>query len=51
MLLGGLNWSDVIEPGLALAGSGSVSWAYELMGRLGFVGGHEVMKLDAIVKV
>lgn len=49
-LLGGVNWSDVIEPGLALAGSGSVSWAYEVMGRLGFVGGHEVMKLDAIVK-
>ena len=49
-LLGGVNLSGVFEPGRALAGSGSVSWAYLVAGSLGFVGGHEEMKLDAIVK-
>jgi len=49
-LLGGVNLSGVVEPGRALAGSGSVSWAYVATVSDGFVGGHEVMKLDAIVK-
>jgi hypothetical protein len=48
--LGGVNLSGVVEPGRALAGSGSVSWAYEVAGSFGFVGGHEAMKFDAIVK-
>ena len=44
------NEIGVVEPGHALAGSGSVSAANDEAGSLGFVGGQEVMKLDAIVK-
>lgn len=40
----------VVEPGHALAGSGSVSAANVTTGSLGFVGGQELMKPDAIVK-
>lgn len=40
----------VVEPGQALAGSGSVSAANKVAGSLGFVGGQEVMKPDANVK-
>ena len=44
------NEIGVVEPGHALAGSGSVSAPNDEAGSLGFVGGQEVMKLDAIVK-
>ena len=44
------NEIGVVEPGHALAGSGSVSAANDEAGSLGFVGGQEVMKPDAIVK-
>ncbi len=45
-----MNEIGVVEPGHALAGSGSVSAANGVAGSLGFVGGQEVMKPDAIVK-
>jgi len=45
-----VNLSGVVEPGRTLAGSGSVSGAYVVVGSFGFVGGHEAMKFDAIVR-
>lgn len=44
------NEIGVVEPGHALAGSGSVSAVKGVAGSLGFVGGQEAMKPDAIVK-
>ena len=49
-LPGGVNEIGVVEPGHALAGSGGVSAENKVAGSLGFVGGQEVMKPDAIVK-
>lgn len=49
-LPGGVNEIGVVEPGHALAGSGSVSAENKVAGSLGFVGGQEEMKPDAIVK-
>lgn len=45
-----MNEIGVVEPGHALAGSGSVRAANKVAGSLGFVGGQEVIRLDAIVK-
>lgn len=49
-LLGAVNLSGVVEPGRTLPGSGSVSEVYVVAGSFGFVGGHEAMKFDAIVR-
>lgn len=47
---GNVNEIGVVEPGYALAGSGRVSAVNKVIGSLGFVGGQEVMRPDAIVK-
>jgi hypothetical protein len=45
-----MNLSRVVEPRHILEGAGSVRGAYVLSGSFGFVGGHEAMKFDAIVR-